>query len=220
MMAETPQDPAKTILQQGFFHEPDKSVGSRVDKILTKGYYFKNVEGLEFCRASVFEDKFLFDQSSLGLFKTYGPSKHHYCILNRTKAEAEVLIVLLWASGSKAVFFGGSHLYLLNAVGAPNGLLSIPPENLERPGITRREEDIPDGGYTILDGRTGFGVLGGRIVALAFVTPDELQHWAKMTLPKIPELVAKAQEIRSEAIKANFEFVEPRPYHAETNLQT
>lgn len=68
---------------------------------------------------------------------------------------------------------------------------------------------------SILDGRTGFRILKGRAVVLAFVAPDELVYWAKMELPKLPELQREVQRIEmdSKTIGVNFEFVvrEPAP---------
>lgn len=65
---------------------------------------------------------------------------------------------------------------------------------------------------SILDGRTGFRILEGRAVMFAFVAPDELVHWAKMELPKLPELQEEVKRIETnyKTIGVNFTFVERR----------
>ena len=87
------------------------------------------------------------------MYKAFGrdPSRA-YSFLTRTETEAETeakaraLIVLLWSSGSRMVFYSGSHLQSLHAKAAKNGLLEIPLDRLEQAGIRPIEVDIKDGG--------------------------------------------------------------------------
>lgn len=79
----------------------------------------------------------------------FGPDPSRvFSFLNRTKEEeeAQVLLVQLWSSGSRMVFYSGSHLHSLNANPAANGLLEIPLDRLEHTGIKPIEVDMTDGG--------------------------------------------------------------------------
>lgn len=49
---------------------------------------------------------------------------------------------------------------------------------------------------SIPDGRTGFRIVSGEAIFLAFVVPDELQHWAKMALPQGCGLEGIVQQIQ------------------------
>jgi hypothetical protein len=51
--------------------------------------------------------------------------------------------------------------------------------------------------------------LKGPIVFLGFVEPEELKYWAKMELPRLPELMKLVEEMQTEEIGANFEFKAP-----------
>ncbi|CAH0024602.1 unnamed protein product [Clonostachys rhizophaga] len=235
-MASLQDDPIQSIKQLGYFYQKDAELGRRVDAILAKvGYYFKNKPGLTFAKVNTFQNEVynqparvdyanplkqvrdiiesLFEQCSLGLFKSYGPGDDDYCILNRLHSELRVLIVILWASDSSVAFHSCSHKYLLNANKAPIGLLRIPPDKLAIPEITRVNVNLDKGGLrSILDGRVGFRIMSGQAIFLGFVAPDELQHWAKMTLPKLVELqeIVREMQTQSNKIGTNFEFKEPR----------
>ncbi|KAI3572188.1 hypothetical protein IWW34DRAFT_811365 [Fusarium oxysporum f. sp. albedinis] len=125
--------------------------------------------------------------------------------------ENEVLMVHLWSSNSVVIFHLGSHEHLLDADRAPNGLLEIPPEKLGLPGIISKTVPMKKGGLSILDGRTGFRIVSGRAIFFAFVVPEELQHWAKMELPRGCGLEGLVQQIQgiSNHIGANFTFEAP-----------
>ncbi|KAH6881133.1 hypothetical protein B0T10DRAFT_411352, partial [Thelonectria olida] len=179
----SPDDPKKLIEELGCFYQEDSELGQTVDAILDEvGYYFKNTRGLTFAKVNILEN------------------------------ELRVLMVNLWTSDSVAIFHLGSHKHLLNAYRAPNGLLKIPPERLGLPGIISKTVPMKKGGLSILDGRTGFRIVSGRAIFFALVVPDELQHWAKMVLPKSSELEGIVQQMQetSDHIGANFEFQAPK----------
>ncbi|PFH55469.1 hypothetical protein XA68_18263 [Ophiocordyceps unilateralis] len=209
------------IANDGFYYDKDSLVGKQVDSLFREhGYYFKNVEGLRFCKARAFNDErvrnvieVLLGDCSLGLYKSYGASDYNYSILNRTTESRTVLLVQLWSSGSRVKFYSGSHLHVLNGEAALTGLLTTPSRELSRTEITEVTVGMQEGGYSIVDGRTRFRIMQGRAVMLAFVAPNELVHWAKMELPKLPELQREVQDIHMDSSKigVNFEFVEREP---------
>lgn len=55
-------------------------------------------------------------------------------------------MVNLWTSNCVVTFHLGPHKCLLNAYGALNGLLEIPQEKLELPGITSKTIQMKKGG--------------------------------------------------------------------------
>jgi hypothetical protein len=69
--------------------------------------------------------------------------------------------------------------------------------------------DATDHLRSISDARISFRVLKGPIVFLGFVEPEELKHWAKMELPRLPELVELVEDMQTEEIGANFQFKVP-----------
>lgn len=88
-----------------------------------------------------------FEWSRLGFIKAFGRNPNHaFSFLNRTKPEAQVLVVQLWSSGSRVIFYNGSHLEFLDARPAENGLLEIPESHLERPTIIPKEVEMKGGG--------------------------------------------------------------------------
>jgi hypothetical protein len=64
----------------------------------------------------------------------------------KAEAKAQALIVQLWSSGSRMVFYSGSHLQSLHAKPADIGLLQIPLDHLGQEGIKPIAVDMKDGG--------------------------------------------------------------------------
>ncbi|RGP71686.1 hypothetical protein FLONG3_6990 [Fusarium longipes] len=64
------------------------------------------------------------------------------------------------------------------------------------------------GGLSIADGRTGFKIVRGRAILLAFIVPEELKVWAKMQLPEGRGLEPIVQQMQgvSSRIGTNFAF--------------
>ncbi|KAF2176763.1 hypothetical protein K469DRAFT_605911 [Zopfia rhizophila CBS 207.26] len=208
--------PRESILEDGVFWVEDPVIGKRVDEIAKKGFPFKTEEGLDFCKLNTLDDKRIrnvlesfFEWSCLGFYKAFGrdPSRT-FSFLNRTKTEAQVLVVQLWSSGSRMVFYNGSHLQSLDAGPAANGLLEIPDSHLKRAGITHTEVEMKGGGLAILDGRLGFKIVQGFAITFGFAAEEELKEWAKMKLPKAQILMKKVAEMESTTIGTNFEFVD------------
>jgi hypothetical protein len=65
----------------------------------------------------------------------------------------------------------------------------------------------------ILDARLAFEIKDGFAITFAFTTEDELKTWAKMFLPRSPELAAKVAEMESTNTKigVNFAFEAQEP---------
>ncbi|KAK2600330.1 hypothetical protein QQS21_004971 [Conoideocrella luteorostrata] len=209
----------QSVVDEGVYWEENSVLGKQVDAQLAHGYYFKTPEGLRFCKSRNFDDERirnilenLLPGSSLGFYKSYGAAERDLCVLNRTSEETKVIVVQFWSSKSRVVFHRNSHRHVLNAIAAPTGLLEIPAVELNTTEIARQIAPMGGGGFSILDGRTGFRILEGRAIMFAFVAPDELIHWAKMELPNLPELQAEVEEIETnyKTIGVNFKFVERR----------
>jgi hypothetical protein len=65
----------------------------------------------------------------------------------------------------------------------------------------------------ILDARLAFEIKDGFTITSAFATWDEVKTWAKMLLPRSPELAAKVTEMESiyTTIGFTFGFEDPEP---------
>ncbi|OQU97148.1 hypothetical protein CLAIMM_03127 isoform 4 [Cladophialophora immunda] len=88
-----------------------------------------------------------FEWSGLGFYKAFGSdSNRTFSFMNKTDTEAQVLVVQLWSTGSRVVFYNGSHLQYLSAKPAANGLLEIPPSHLTRKDIKPVEVKMEHGG--------------------------------------------------------------------------
>ena len=102
-----------------------------------------------------------FERSSLGLLKAYGPNPDQaFSFLNNTPEEAKketgkgnkgkdkvkVLVVQLFPSNSRMMFYKHSHLYALRAKRAKIDLLGVPEESLERDEIESFPVNMKKGG--------------------------------------------------------------------------
>ncbi len=78
----------------------------------------------------------------------YGQTKLDHCIQNKSakKDAMSILVVHTCSSGSELMIHESSHLYYLNATDAPNGLLAIPKDRLEQPGIIHTLVQLEHGG--------------------------------------------------------------------------
>lgn len=216
------EDPQKAILEKGVFCAEDPVVGKRVDEIARKGFPFKTEEGLDFCKTNALDDervrsvlKSFFEWSGLGLYKAFGRDPSHaYSFLTRIESEAEAetksraLIVQLWSSGSRMIFYSGSHLRSLPAKAAKNGLLETPLDRLKQAGIVWINVEMKDGGLVILDGALRFTIIQGRAITFGFAAREELEQWGKMHLPNVENLKRKVAEMEGTTVGVNFDFVD------------
>lgn len=62
----------------------------------------------------------------------------------------------------------------------------------------------------VIDGRTAFKIVNGHINVVGFAIEEELQYWGKMQLPNKTGVIQKVQDMESEKIGMNVEFLENR----------
>ncbi len=88
----------------------------------------------------------MFPWCSLGCYKVlgYNPTRV-FCFLGSSKPEVQALIVQIWSSKSRVVFYTGSHLQALRPEPAANGFLEVPPENLIHDSIKSVEVEMEEG---------------------------------------------------------------------------
>lgn len=60
----------------------------------------------------------------------------------------------------------------------------------------------------IIDGRLGFKMLQGITIIAGFAVERELKFWRKMRLPKTTGIMRKVDEMQSEKIGMNVEFID------------
>ena len=89
----------------------------------------------------------IFAWSGLGCYKALGDSDRAYSFLNNTRPEVQALIIQLWSSNSRVIYYMGSHLQNLAAEPAANGFLEIPSRNLAVNGVERVEVELEEGGW-------------------------------------------------------------------------
>jgi hypothetical protein len=76
-------------------------------------------------------------------------AKHIYSFLNNADSGIQALVVHLWSSESKVVFYKGSHLQRLRVEAAANGLLEIPEDALLTSPIEPIEVEMKQGGLYV-----------------------------------------------------------------------
>ncbi|KJK78588.1 hypothetical protein H634G_05963 [Metarhizium anisopliae BRIP 53293] len=215
MASTTSEQGRQCVVENGFWALENPIIGELVDEIVKGGFRFKTEEGLDLCRFALEEPlirgviESFFPRSELAFFKAYGQTRFNHSIINKTP-ELRILVVQLWSSASEAIVYSGSHLQSLGATNAPNGLLMIPDDHLRRPNITPTAEVMPQGGLAILDGRSAFKILRGKIIMLGFMIPDESKYWAKMRLPT-HALMDKVRSMQTDTIGLNFKLQESEP---------
>ncbi|KAI0404023.1 hypothetical protein F4802DRAFT_569439 [Xylaria palmicola] len=136
-------------------------------------------------------------------FHVRDPKKDHEAI--------HTLLVQFWMPGSRVTYYEGSQLQLFNAGDPENwGIFRIPISDIERKGIVTTTQDMPNGGYTIIDSRLGWTCQQGKFMNIGFGTEDEVGKWGKMELPDTQALRAKVAELEADGFRTNFTFV---PYN-------
>jgi len=142
------------ILRDGFYCEGSAAIGPKVDRMIETGLQFKSEDGLEFCKFHTFDNEIIraaiesiLSQSAMGLYMAFGyDTEHTFCFLSHTKPDVQALIVHLWSSGSKVIFYRASHLKSLRPKAAANGLLEIEDNALVDSAVEPIEVDLKDGG--------------------------------------------------------------------------
>jgi hypothetical protein len=76
-------------------------------------------------------------------------AKHTFSFLHDADSGVQALVVHLWSSESKVIFYKGSHLRPLRTMAAANGLLEIPEEALSTSQIEPIEVEMKQGGLYV-----------------------------------------------------------------------
>jgi len=117
------------------------------------------------------------------------------------------MMVHLWARGSQADYYPGSHLHCLNTFKGRRSLHEIDPSEMARAGCEPQPRDFPDGRLVISDARLGFEIKAGYAITFLFATDDVVKSWPKIaTLPR--QLAGRVAEMESQSkiVGLNFDF--------------
>jgi len=117
-------------------------------------------------------------------------------------------MVQFWMPGSRVTYYEGSHLQFFDAEEDPDnwGVLKTPCPNMKRKGIVTRVEDMPNGGYAIIDSRLGWTCQDGGFMNIGLGKDEEVAKWGKMKLPDTEPLRAKVDELENCGFRTNFTF--------------
>ncbi|PCG88479.1 Hypothetical protein PENO1_110050 [Penicillium occitanis (nom. inval.)] len=201
------------ILNSGFYYEMDQELGSH---LLVGPKTCLSPEGLEFLKLHVFRDErtrsileFFFSWCGLARYRKFHNDPGHIFQFRSggEKAGLNVLVVQFWGRESEVIYFNRSHRYELPGVHASNGLWEVPFAALESAGCGEGSKIVfGHGGFTIQDARIAFEIKKGTPIATVFATRDVVKKWAKMTFPKMPQMVEKVTELQRESTKIGIHF--------------
>jgi len=121
------------------------------------------------------------------------------------EAGRRVLAVHLLAKGSRVSYWGGSHQHALPTIVGSRLLFEISPSALTIAGCKCEEKEYPNGGLTIFDARVSFELKGGFALTYEFATTNEAELWPKISVPSLPELLQKKEEIEDDLKSRNFQ---------------
>ncbi|KAJ9155561.1 hypothetical protein NKR23_g2131 [Pleurostoma richardsiae] len=166
------------------------------------------VYGLRFCRLCVLGDEriraiveSLFRESGicyLGMYLRYGYHEgydsHAYRFqMGNKEADLSVLMVQLWAKGSRAIYYESSHLLELPTTSMQNALYGTADSDLQEAGCRGLETPFEDGGVAFFDARSLFKIKHKSALTFAFTTKAVLENkafsWTKMVLSRTPGMV-------------------------------
>ncbi|KAJ2992529.1 hypothetical protein NUW58_g2134 [Xylaria curta] len=195
--------------------------GRRFARFYDAGYRTKTPEGLDFVIQNTIGDpdiggiiKSIIKHPRWGYLRFYSDilsSDYAWFFHIRDRKNdheaIHTLQVQFWMPGSRAIFYAGSQLQSFEA-GDPEkwGILRAPVLHMERNGIVKTVEDMPNGGYTIIDSRLGWTCDKGKFMNIGFGTEDEVRSWDKMPLPDTVTLKAKVAELEAHGFRTNFTF--------------
>ncbi|KAJ6001019.1 hypothetical protein N7481_001428 [Penicillium waksmanii] len=207
------------LLEEGFFDLNDSTVGNRVSEMERRGFPYLTEYGMDFCKQFAFDERIRsilessLERCSLGHWLRYEEFPGHVECFRRggPKAGRRVLMVHLWAKGSRVEYYTLSHTHNLATTKGRRSLYEIPQSELDRVGSQPEVKDFPDGGLVILDARLGFQIEQGYAITFLFATDEVIANWAKMSLPYSKGLEQKVRdlELLSAKIGLNFTFEGP-----------
>ncbi|KAJ5860645.1 uncharacterized protein N7529_007955 [Penicillium soppii] len=206
----------RSLLEEGFCDLNDSTVGDRVLEMEMRGFPYLTEYGMDFCKQFAFDERIRsiletsLERCSLGHWLRYEEFPGHVECFRRggLKAGRRVLVVHLWAKGSRVEYYTLSHLHDLATTKGRRSLYEIPQSELDRMGSKPEVKDFPDGGLVILDARLGFKIEQGYAITFLFATDEVIANWAKMTLPYSKGLEHKVRDLEmlSAKIGVNFTF--------------
>ncbi|KAK1722914.1 uncharacterized protein BDZ83DRAFT_753932 [Colletotrichum acutatum] len=179
------------IVDQGYFASEDTSLGDQVKQMEDNATPFASARGLQFAETNVLRHpnirpllESLLESSSLGLYRSIGPSPFDHVFISDPGHEVEIIMVMIWGPGSKVTYWAGSHRHWLDPVEAANSLLQVPRARLQASSSTPMETTLERGGFAVLDARTAFQITAGTAITFAFGKEDAAKYWSPMPLPR------------------------------------
>ncbi|CAG8005772.1 unnamed protein product [Penicillium olsonii] len=144
----------RTLLEEGFFDLNDSTVGDRVLEMERRGFPYLTEYGMDFCKQFAFDERIRsiletsLERCSLGHWLRYEEFPGHVECFRRggLKAGHRVLMVHLWAKGSRVEYYTLSHLHDLATTKGRRSLYEISQSELDRMGSKPEVKDFPDGG--------------------------------------------------------------------------
>ncbi|KAK7214104.1 hypothetical protein V2G26_021282 [Clonostachys chloroleuca] len=220
-------DIASLIKEKGYWLLKDPDVGARADQFLKPRIDTQSVEALKLAKIYILDNKqnediidAIFDEPVIVFYRGFGQTKRVHCFRNNVLfpiAPNTLMMVFGFCStASKILLCESSHLYPQGATNAPNGVLGIPDETLERliaaGEVQVREESFEQGGYIISDGRIGWKVLQGKTAFLGIMEIREARNhnWVEMDLPRTEEHIniVETMKAKNKTLCANFRWLE------------
>ena len=161
----------KSLDEGGFFDLEDSATGEFVDQMERKGFPFVSDYGLNFCKERVLDDQVSFaafpqlqlltsfkriksiveailKECSLAHWLRYKAYPEHIVCFRAggINAGRRSLLVQLWANGSHAKYYSGSHLHDLPKKEGARRLWEIEPSALAKAGCAGIMKRFPHGG--------------------------------------------------------------------------
>ncbi|KAI3531990.1 hypothetical protein CABS03_10678 [Colletotrichum abscissum] len=200
-----------SIIERGYFVSEDLSLGEHVKQMEDNATPFASASGLQFAETNVLRHPIirpllesLLETSSLGLYRSLGPSPFDYVFNSDPGHEVEIIMVMIWSPGSNFTCWAGSHRHWLEPIEAANSLLQVTRARLQSRGSTPVETTFEKGGFAVIDARTAFQITAGTAITFAFGKEDAAKLWRPMQLPRSLEHHVTSMESRTLRINVTY----------------
>jgi len=119
------------------------------------------------------------------------------------------IYVLLFSPETRFLLFEGSHHKIVREkkVADEFGLLTLPHDALKIEGIMHVQHYIAQGGFAFIDGRVGWTILGGELIAIGYASPAEIAHWGWIEVGDTAPLRDKVAELNRRGLMTKIKFV-------------
>ncbi|KAK2005405.1 hypothetical protein LZ32DRAFT_510089, partial [Colletotrichum eremochloae] len=202
-----------SVIDRGYFVSEDLSLGEQVKQMEDNATPFASAPGLQFAETNVLRHPIirpllesLLGTSSLGLYRSLGPSPFEYVFNSDPGHEIEIIMVMIWSPGSKFIYWAGSHHHWLDPVEAANSLLQVTRARLQSSGSVPVETTFEEGGFAVIDARTAFQITAGTAITFAFGKEDAVRMWRPMQLPR--SLKHHVTSMESQTLRINVTYAE------------